>query len=206
MDNYRKLAQAHLSRLFASPPADLAGRLGGVASGNGIALSAFGEHWEISETGARCISGASSSVVELLISLYAENAAEALMVKSPFISFKELPDSMPYVGAFHTHCQQALAPHLEALEVRLPEITAAFGGQVEESPESGDFAFQMMPLPKIGLRFICYRADDDFPASATCLYSNNAALFLPTDALADVGEYTVQGMIERLGNVATEEG
>ncbi|MCP3941125.1 MAG: DUF3786 domain-containing protein [Desulfobacteraceae bacterium] len=34
-----------------------------------------------------------------------------------------------------------------------------------------------------------FDADDDFPASATCLYSNNARLFLPMDGLADVGEY-----------------
>lgn len=206
MDNYRTLAQANLSRLFASPPADLAGRLGGNASGDGILLSAFGDRWKISEAGAFCQSGASSSVVELLISLYATNAAEAPLVKAPFISFKELPDSMPYVGAFHTHCQQALAPHLEPLENRLPEITAAFGGRAEKSPESGDFAFHLLPLPKIALRFICYRADEDFPASATCLYSNNAARFLPTDALADVGEYTVQGMVEQLESNAAKKG
>ncbi|MDX2498596.1 MAG: DUF3786 domain-containing protein [Desulfobacterales bacterium] len=35
-----------------------------------------------------------------------------------------------------------------------------------------------------------YEADDDFSASATCLFSNNALSFLPIDALADVGEYT----------------
>jgi len=46
------------------------------------------------------------------------------------------------------------------------------------------------PLPKIALCYIFYEADEDFPASVTCLYSNNASSFLPIDALADVGEYT----------------
>ena len=36
---------------------------------------------------------------------------------------------------------------------------------------------------------LAYRVSD-FPASATCLYSNNANRFMPTDRLADVGEYT----------------
>lgn len=31
--------------------------------------------------------------------------------------------------------------------------------------------------------------DEEFPASVTCLYSNNARMFLPIDGLADVGEY-----------------
>jgi hypothetical protein len=56
-------------------------------------------------------------------------------------------------------------------------------------------AFVVHPLPKIALCYIFYVADDDFPASVTCLYSNNAHHFLPIDALADVGEYTSRRML-----------
>lgn len=38
--------------------------------------------------------------------------------------------------------------------------------------------------------------DEEFPASATCLFSNNALSFLPIDALADIGEYTSKKIIE----------
>jgi hypothetical protein len=54
-------------------------------------------------------------------------------------------------------------------------------------------------LPKIALNFIFYRADDEFPASVTCLFSHNAASFLPTDALADTAEYTSKKMLDILG-------
>jgi hypothetical protein len=40
------------------------------------------------------------------------------------------------------------------------------------------------------LCYIFYRADEEFPASVTCLFSNNAPDFMPIDGLADVGEYT----------------
>ena len=48
----------------------------------------------------------------------------------------------------------------------------------------------VQPLPKIVLCYIFYAADEDFPASATCLYSHNAHRFMPVDGLADVAEYT----------------
>jgi hypothetical protein len=52
------------------------------------------------------------------------------------------------------------------------------------------------PLPKIALCYIVYKADEDFPASVTCLFSANAHRFLPTDALADTGEYTSKKILE----------
>ena len=66
------------------------------------------------------------------------------------------------------------------------------------NPASGDFSFRLQPLPKVWLEFICYLSDEDFPASVTCLYSQNADRFLTTDALADVGEYTVKKIITML--------
>jgi len=43
-------------------------------------------------------------------------------------------------------------------------------------------------LPKIALLLIFYLPDEDFPASATCLFSTNALSFMPLDGLADVAE------------------
>ena len=62
--------------------------------------------------------------------------------------------------------------------------------------EGGDFSIIVRPLPKIMLRYIFYLADEDFPASATCLFSSNSLSFLPIDALADTGEYTSKKIIE----------
>ncbi len=62
----------------------------------------------------------------------------------------------------------------------------------------GDFAFVVYALPKVALCYIFYKSDQDFPASVTTLYSNNAISFLPIDALADVGEYTSKKIIEIL--------
>ena len=97
---------------------------------------------------------------------------------------------MPYAGAFTTHTQNILVPCVGKIKERSETIINSLNGRDVSSIFGGDFSFLLNPLPKIALCYIFYEADDDFPASVTCLYSNNAVLFLPIDGLADVGEYT----------------
>jgi len=56
--------------------------------------------------------------------------------------------------------------------------------------------FAIYPLPKIALCYIFCEADEDFPPSAKCLFSNNAHRSLPIDGLADLGEYASKKIIE----------
>jgi len=54
---------------------------------------------------------------------------------------------------------------------------------------------------------IFYLADDEFPPSATCLFSSNAMQFMPLDGLADVAEYTsrkIIRMVSEQGRQANE--
>jgi hypothetical protein len=111
-------------------------------------------------------------------------------VIEPLRAFKEFPDSAPYVGAFASHTEQILVPAVERIKTRAGMVVERLGGQVAPASVSGDFAFVVRPLPKIYLGYIFYEADEDFPPSVTCLYSANANRFMPTDGLADVGEYT----------------
>jgi len=50
-------------------------------------------------------------------------------------------------------------------------------------------------LPKIALLFVLYFPDEEFPASAICLFSANALSFMPLDGLADVAEYTSNALM-----------
>jgi hypothetical protein len=107
---------------------------------------------------------------------------------------------MPYAGAFASHTEQILIPHINKIEENLNTIFDALNGEPDSGSEGGDISFTVRPLPKIILKYIFYLADDDFPASATCLYSNNALSFLPIDALADTGEYTSKKIIELIAS------
>lgn len=189
-NNYAKIVQDNLKKLYENLPGDLAGALPAQQNGDSFLFEAFGETCEIRSDGIYLDEVQQTGVIGILISLYALNAKPETCLVEPLKAFKDLPNSMPYAGAFVTHTQQILAAHVDAIEGSRSRIIETLNGCEAPSNAGGDFSFMVYPLPKIALCYIFYEADEDFPASVTCLYSNNAISFLPIDALADVGEYT----------------
>ena len=198
-DNYAKIVRNNLNHLYSNLPEDLAKNLPGEQEGERFVFDAFGEKCLIEPQGITLGEKEHSSVFGILISLYALNARPDICIPEPLKAFKEFPDSMPYVGAFTTHTEQLLVPHVAKIKESIQIVTETLKGEAMPDGTGGDFSFTVYPLPKISLCYIFYEADDDFPASVTCLYSNNARLFLPVDGLADVGEYcskTILKLIE----------
>jgi hypothetical protein len=199
IDNYAKIVQDNLDQLYGNLPKNLAKNLPGEQEGKRFVFDAFGEKCLIEPKGITLGEKEHSSVFGILISLYALNARPDVCVPLPLKAFKEFPDSIPYVGAFTTHTEQLLVPHVDKIKDAVQIITETLKGEGSPDGAGGDFSFIVYPLPKIALSYIFYEEDDDFPASVTCLYSNNARLFLPVDGLADVGEYcskTILKLIE----------
>jgi len=189
-NNYAKIVQDNLEKLYGNLPADLADTLPARQNGDSFLFEAFGETCEIRSDGIFLGDVQQTGVIGILISLYALNAGLETCLVEPLKAFKDLPNSMPYAGAFVTHTQQILVPHVEKIQISAERIIETMKGCKTPSNVEGDFSFMVYPLPKIALCYIFYEADEDFPASVTCLYSNNAISFLPIDGLADVGEYT----------------
>lgn len=197
-DNYAKIVQDNLDRLYADLPKDLADNLPGEKSGNRFVFEAFGDTCEIAPDGITLYGETPSSVLGILISLYALHACPDVCIFQPFKAFKEFPDAAPYVGAFATHTEQLLVPYVDKIQPEILKITGTLGGTEDPDSGGGDFSFIVHPFPKIALRYVFYEADEEFPASATCLFSNNANRFLPMDGLADVGEYTSRKILTLL--------
>ena len=197
-DHYSQLVTANLEKIFSKSADTLAVNLPAARDSDAYVFRAFGETCRLSPSAINFNNKKTESVLGILISLYALKANAEPCLQAPFRAFKELPNSMPYAGAFVTHIQQILVPHVEKLKNRIDLITATFNTDPVAPATSGDFSFRLQPLPKIWLEFICYLPDQDFPASVTCLYSQNADRFLSTDALADVGEYTAKKIMTML--------
>ena len=200
-DNYAVIVQNNIDALFGAPGAasELAARIPGTVDGDGVAFAAFGEPCRISPGGIFLSGEKQEGPMGIIISLYARAANPGAMVMTPFKAFKDFPGSMPYVGAFAAYTQNVLVPHVDAVRERLSRILAALEGSTDVGGVGGDFAFRVQPLPKIALCYIFYEADEDFPASVTCLFSANAVDFIPMDGLADTGEYTSRKILRLLG-------
>ena len=188
--NYAKIVQDNLDRLYGHLPEDLAKNLPGVQEDQRYIFTAFGEKCTIEPKRITLGQKESSPVLGILLSLYALNACPDVCIPFPLKSFKEFPDSMPYAGAFTTHTEHPLAPYVSGIRDAAQKISRSLNGGEVPPDTGGDFALVVYPLPKIALCYIFYEADEDFPASVTCLFSNNANRFMPIDGLADVGEYT----------------
>ena len=195
-DNYSKIVRDNLKKLFENLPKDLARALPATQNGDAFLFEAFGETCEIRSDGIFLGELQQTGVIGILISLYALNAKPETCLIEPLKAFKDLPNSMPYAGAFVTHTQQILVSHVDAIEESRNRIIETLKGCEAPAGIGGDFSFMVYPFPKIALCYIFYEADEDFPASVTCLYSNNAFSFLPIDALADVGEYTSKKILD----------
>jgi hypothetical protein len=194
-DNYAKIIKDNLKRLYENFPEDLARGLPSERDGDSFLFDTFGEKCELRPDGIFLNEVQQTGVIGILISLYALHAGPEPSMLEPLKAFKDFPNSMPYAGAFVSHTQQILVPHVDKIQKARDQIMANLLGCEAPASVKGDFSFIVYPLPKIALCYIFYEADDDFSASVTCLYSNNALSFLPIDALADVGEYTSRKII-----------
>jgi len=198
MSIYTEIIRQYLDRLYDPIPEDLAEKLPGRQAGDDFVFPAFGETCRIGPRGIKLGDTDETGPRGVIISLYALQASSAACRLTPYKAFREMPDSMPYVGAFASHTEQVLLGRIDGIEQHAGRITRQLKGSRGSDNDAGDFSLILYPMPKIALNYIFYRADEDFPASVTCLFSNNAAAFLPTDALADTGEYTSKKILEIL--------
>lgn len=194
--NYVPIIKANLKAAWNDDSGNMAIRLAGAQTDQELTLQAFGAHCQIGTDTIKLNGQTETGPRGVVISLYARHAAAEPCQTAPWQAFAELPDSRPYVGAFTSHTETPLVPHVDKIMAgHTPICEALSGGPVSEEL-GGDTVFFVTPLPKIKLAYILYRADEDFPASAKCLFSANAHRFLPVDGLADVGEYTSQAIIQ----------
>ncbi len=198
MSNYEEIINKNLKRLYRQLPEDLAEKLPARRADHNFLFRAFGEPCRLGPRDIKLGDQIEIGPLGIVISLYALQVDTISCQLTPFKAFREMPDSMPYVGAFASHTERVLVNHINQIESKADRISHQFQGSQQASSEAGDFSFIIYPLPKIALNYIFYRADDEFPASVTCLFSHNAAIFLPPDALADTGEYTSKIILDIL--------
>ena len=196
MSNFKRIIQNNLHRIYFDPIADLQRHLPCAAEGDHLLFEAFGAECRITPGGIFLNGRPEEGPRGIVISLYALHHHPDRPVLEPFHAFKDLPGSQPYSGAFRTHAETILVPHVSKIETGRSKILRALAGKNETGPGSGDFSFTVRPLPKITLLYLFYRADEEFPASAVCLLSHNSLRFIPLDALADLAEHTSRRILD----------
>ncbi len=194
-ESYSEIQREYLKRTWARPAVELERCIPASYDGERYYFDAFGEPCELQRErillSAKEISGAEG----VLIALYASRVPDVPVRLEPLKSFKEIPNSMPYQGAFAAHAERVLVPYVTSIRRFQDRILVSFGGHTNSDAPSGDFSFTLYPLPKVPLYYIFHLPDEEFPAAVTCLFASNASEFLPADGLADVAEVTAKRII-----------
>jgi hypothetical protein len=196
--NYLEIRNEYLRKAWSRSGAELAESIPARLEDGRLRFRAFGEPCVLGADEVR-LSGQSAEGAEgLLIAMYASKVSGKPVELHPLKSFKELPDSMPYQGAFTAHSERVLAPHVETMSSQRDAIVSRFSGHVNLDAPSGDFSFTLYPLPRVPLYYVFHLPDEEFPAGVSCLFASNALEFMPLDGLADVAEYTARRIIATL--------
>ncbi len=201
-ETYREIQREYLQRAWARPATELERCIPANYDGECYYFDAFGEPCELHREGILLSAIETSGAEGVLIALYASRVTDVLVRLQPLKSFKEIPNSMPYRGAFTAHAERILVPYVTSIQREQQKILVSFGGHKNEDAPSGDFSFTLYPLPKVPLYYIFHLPDDEFPPAVTCLFSSNASDFLPADGLADVAEVTARRIIALVGGGA----
>jgi len=194
-DNYVRIQKEYLRKAWELDLEPLKAGLQATYRDGAFLFSAFGEDCALSRHSITLDGKEVTDPRGLLIALYASKASEEPLRLHPLKSFKELPGSMPYQGAFRANAELALVDRVERIQESRDKILSLFGGHSNADAPSGDFSFTLYPLAKIPLYYIFHLPDEDFPASVTCLFASNAEEFMPLDGLADVAEWTGKKLV-----------
>jgi hypothetical protein len=194
--NYEKIILDNLQEIYKRDPAELQAWIPASRKNDHFIFRAFGEDCRLGPDKIILSGTQENGPKGLLISLYASHVQADPVKLEPFKAFKDLAGSMPYQGAFTANSERPLVPFVDRIDQNQGTIMETIDGASVPGHQPGDLALLLYPLPKIALCYIFYLADDEFPASATCLYSTNALSFMPLDGLADVAEYTTKKILE----------
>jgi hypothetical protein len=194
-DQYLLIQMEHLKEAWLRGKETLVQTLPARLEGDCFYFQAFGETCELCQDAITLGGMVATGPEGILISLYARQVREEPTKMHPLQSFKELPNSGPYQGAFVARSEQVLVPHVLSIQREKQGIAQHFSGVVNTDAPSGDFSFTLYPLPRIPLYYIFYLPDEEFPAAVTCLFAADAASHLSVDGLADVAEYTGKKII-----------
>jgi hypothetical protein len=197
-ENFLQIQKEYLQQAWLRPPEEMEVALPARREGTCFLFRAFGEACELYPQ--EIILGGQRSIGPegILIAMYASTVHNEPPQLHPLKSFKELPESMPYQGAFAVNAEQILSPYALTIMRHQQDLALRFSGHINPDAPSGDFSFILYPLPRIPLYYIFYLADEEFPASVTCLFPANATNLMPVAGLADVAEFTARKIIERV--------
>ena len=141
MNNYEDIIKKNLRQVYSRLPEEVAEKIPATRVDDSLLFSAFGESCRITPESITLGDNIETGPTGIVISLYALQVDTVACQLTPFKAFREMPDSMPYVGAFASHTERTLVDHIDEIELKADWIAQQFKGSRGARKDAGDFSF-----------------------------------------------------------------
>jgi len=107
------------------------------------------------------------------------------------------PETLPSGQFFFRGLHSLPTEKLERAFGKCPERLHGVAEQFDAKRcEFGDASIELYVLPRIPLTIVIWQSDEEFPARASILFDQTAALHLPLDALGTAVSLAVEALVE----------
>jgi len=113
-----------------------------------------------------------------------------------WITFRDIPDGHFYYDAFLKRARDPFLKTFGNNPQLYEKVAPIIGGVAIEGV--GDVAFDFRVFPKITVRIILWKGDDEFPPEASILFDSNIQSYLPVEDIA----YLSGGVVYRMMGIA----
>ncbi len=178
--------------LKEADPAVVCRKTGATFEDGKYSVTFLGTPYDISMPEVSFVSESIPTIVEVLI-LHYLTTAENNPVKGEFVGFSGIPNGMFYFKSFKRRALDKLVGKFRKEPEMLVEAGAALAGK---EWTAGDYSSIIPVFPKIDMVVQINEADDEFPAEANILFSDNIVNFLPVEDTAFLGGYVVGALVD----------
>ena len=114
-----------------------------------------------------------------------------LPAANKFLAYQELPRGAAYLPAFNRRCTLRIAKQFSSAS-HLEQACLALGAITIKS--KADAACQFEFLPNVFVQFLYWEADDEFPAQAQVLFSDNVTAFFTSEDMVVITEIIIRAL------------
>lgn len=129
---------------------------------------------------------------QLCLLAYLINAQD-IPPANKFVGPENLPSGQFYFRGPHSLPTERLEETFGKWPERLYEVSERFG---TKRGEFGDASIELYALPRVPLKIVIRRSDEEFGARASILFDQTAGIHLPLDALGALVNLTVKALVK----------
>ncbi|MHC4734749.1 MAG: DUF3786 domain-containing protein [Planctomycetota bacterium] len=129
---------------------------------------------------------------QLCLLAYLINAKE-IPLANKFVGVENLPSGQFFFRGLHSLPTEKLEEVFGKSPESLYEVSERFDAK---RCEFGDASIELYLLPRVPLKIVVWRSDEEFDARASILFDQTAGTHMPLDALGALANLTVEALVK----------